>query len=336
MRLLLVLALMSLLIGASSLPGEVLANPSPPAPGLASAAQDEAGPSGGAEERVHRVSLVALLANPRQFDDQLVMVSGFLHLEYEGDALYLSKDDFDAFLTKNAVWVDGPKFEELAARRSLSGRYVTVTGRFDADRGGHLGTYAASLESASHIRVVPSRWELAVITRPDFYTLNLPWALNLPWPAIIAGLWAWAALLFVAWRRESTSSGRATRVLLAFAIVLTVFSAARLQGAVLGAWAMIGGQFWWGRDPFMVAMAVELVTSLAGPVVLWVAFRRKQSGLLLGACVLILIPPTVIEAMRFDGLSPVHSGVGWSRDVEWRRTRPASDGSTGYPDRIEF
>lgn len=336
MRLLLWLLLTALLGVAAPLAAQTPVTLSEPAaPGTAAARRVPGTTAERTGERVHEVSLIALLANPRQYDGALVSVTGFLHLEYEGDALYVTKTDFDASLTKNAVWVDGPKFEEMRARKRLSDRYVMVTGRFDADRRGHLGVYAASIEEASRIQIWPTRWQSSIIHRPDFYTLNLPWPLELPWPLIIATLWIWTGLQFLIWRRRGDLRA-SRRFLLPLAVVTSLFAVARLQGAALGVWAMVAVDAWWSRDVFMMVMAAELITNACGLLLIWVAIRRKLTGLMLAACALTLISPTVVEAMRFDGLTPVHEGVEWSEDMEWVRSRPAPDGSEGYPDRIEF
>jgi len=42
---------------------------------------------------LYEVSLVQLIANPAEWDGKRVMVSGYLHLEFEGNALHLHRDD---------------------------------------------------------------------------------------------------------------------------------------------------------------------------------------------------------------------------------------------------
>jgi hypothetical protein len=52
------------------------------------------------------VSMVQLLAAPEKFHGKLVGVFGFLRLEFEGDALYLHREDDTQGVTRNVVWVD--------------------------------------------------------------------------------------------------------------------------------------------------------------------------------------------------------------------------------------
>jgi hypothetical protein len=50
-------------------------------------------------------SLIELIANPTKFDGKRVRIIGFLRLEFEGNAIYLSKSDFEHGVTKNGLWV---------------------------------------------------------------------------------------------------------------------------------------------------------------------------------------------------------------------------------------
>ena len=75
------------------------------------------------------VSIIQLLASPERFNNQRVVVKGFAHVEFEGTALYLHKEDFDHGLTNNALRLAVPRngAEKWVA---LSGRYVIVTAKF--------------------------------------------------------------------------------------------------------------------------------------------------------------------------------------------------------------
>src|SRR4051812_16809265 len=53
---------------------------------------------------VSRVSLITLIANPATYDGKRVRVIGFLRLEFEGNNLYVAKSDYEAAISKNAVW----------------------------------------------------------------------------------------------------------------------------------------------------------------------------------------------------------------------------------------
>ena len=49
------------------------------------------------------VSLVQLIASPAEYDGNVVAVIGFLRLEFEGNELYLGRDDYRYAVTKNGL-----------------------------------------------------------------------------------------------------------------------------------------------------------------------------------------------------------------------------------------
>jgi hypothetical protein len=104
------------------------------------------------------ISLVQLIANPEKFDGKLVAVAGFLRLEMEGDALYLSRDDFLNGVTKNAIWIDLTP-ELVKSRQQLNNRYVLLMGTFDASGHGHLGLFSGRMMNVSRAAVRPTRTE---------------------------------------------------------------------------------------------------------------------------------------------------------------------------------
>lgn len=46
------------------------------------------------------VSVIQLISTPELFNGKDVRVIGFLHLEFEGDAVYVHRDDFDHAIEK--------------------------------------------------------------------------------------------------------------------------------------------------------------------------------------------------------------------------------------------
>jgi hypothetical protein len=103
------------------------------------------------------VSLVDLLAGGSKYHGKIVRVSGVLNLEFEGNALFLSKEHFRHRIYKNAVWFSpdyarlGVEPKELA---KLNGRYVLVEGRFDAQDTGHMGLFSGAIQDASRVLVL--------------------------------------------------------------------------------------------------------------------------------------------------------------------------------------
>lgn len=72
-------------------------------------------PKGGPDVDAEDVSLIQLLANPQAYDGKIVRIIGFIHLEFEGNVIYLHEDDFRYGLTKNGLWIDLPRDISQAA-----------------------------------------------------------------------------------------------------------------------------------------------------------------------------------------------------------------------------
>jgi hypothetical protein len=94
-----------------------------------------------------------LVANPTEFHGKIVRVIGFCRLEFEGNALYLHREDFERGITRNAVWlsVGWPVPKE---RRQLSDEYVLVEGTFNGEAQGHMGLFSGELRSLTRME----RW----------------------------------------------------------------------------------------------------------------------------------------------------------------------------------
>jgi hypothetical protein len=76
---------------------------------------------------VYDVSLIQLIAAPDDYHGKLVRVRGFLNLEFEGDALYLHREDYEKMLTKNATAII---IKDSKLIRKFNKTYVLVEGLF--------------------------------------------------------------------------------------------------------------------------------------------------------------------------------------------------------------
>jgi hypothetical protein len=94
------------------------------------------------------VSLVQLIADPAHWNGRYVQIIGFLNLEFEGDALYLHREDWKKGLTKNGLWVDVTS-EQRATMSPLRRRYVIIAGVFDGTRHGHGALFSGTLREVS-------------------------------------------------------------------------------------------------------------------------------------------------------------------------------------------
>jgi hypothetical protein len=66
-------------------------------------------PKGGPDYADESVSLIQLIANPERYDKKIVRFIAYLHLEFEGDAVYLHRDDFEHAISNDAIWINLPR-----------------------------------------------------------------------------------------------------------------------------------------------------------------------------------------------------------------------------------
>jgi hypothetical protein len=76
------------------------------------------------------VSIIALIASPRQYKDAQVWVAGYLHLAYEADSLFFHEEDCRHGLSKNGLRLILSRAQETQFK-GLSGKYVLIEGTFD-------------------------------------------------------------------------------------------------------------------------------------------------------------------------------------------------------------
>jgi hypothetical protein len=96
------------------------------------------------------VSMIQLIANPEKFDGKTVVLTGFMNLEFEGNALYLHRDDFVYGQMKNGLGLT--LSEGLAKSVSRWTRhYVRVEGVFNAREAGHFGMYSGAIEQVTRV-----------------------------------------------------------------------------------------------------------------------------------------------------------------------------------------
>lgn len=103
------------------------------------------------------VSLVRLIATPEAFDGKLVRVMGFVHVEHEGTAVYLHRDDYEHSLAKNGLWLAASDVAAPGSREAaVQNRYALIEGRFSAKETGHMGLWSGSIKEIA--RMIP--WEV--------------------------------------------------------------------------------------------------------------------------------------------------------------------------------
>lgn len=110
-------------------------------------------PKGGPDNGVQDVSMIQLIANPQSFDGKRVRIIGFLHLEFEGDEIYLHREDFQNVLPKNALWINVPKDMTHAQIEAVNNHYVICTGTFVATMHGHGGVNSGEISKITRLQI---------------------------------------------------------------------------------------------------------------------------------------------------------------------------------------
>jgi hypothetical protein len=95
------------------------------------------------------VSMQQVVAEPQRFDGQRIRVSGFLRLEFDRNALYLSRNDFNESVAAHALRLELSN-SQLRSLGKLNNGRVSVEGTFAAKKG---GPWAGSLHRVAEIRM---------------------------------------------------------------------------------------------------------------------------------------------------------------------------------------
>ncbi|MCU1301439.1 MAG: hypothetical protein JWQ87_1723 [Candidatus Sulfotelmatobacter sp.] len=96
-------------------------------------------------QQLTNVTLVQLIANPERFDGKLIRVIGFLRLEFEGDVLYLHREDYENAILGDGIWVDvTPAIAK--EKTTLNMNYVLLEGVFSSSDRGHMGMWSGAIK----------------------------------------------------------------------------------------------------------------------------------------------------------------------------------------------
>lgn len=89
-------------------------------------------------------SIIELIANPDKFDGKVVRIIGVINIDFESNAIYLTKEHWANSVTTNGVWLTIDK--NLADKRKWgNGRYFLVEGVFHAEDKGHMGLWRGAI-----------------------------------------------------------------------------------------------------------------------------------------------------------------------------------------------
>ena len=98
------------------------------------------------------ISLVRLLVTPGLYQGRAVSVVGFVRLQFEGDAIYLHREDCSFGIYANSLWLSlNDRIRRQATR--CAGRYCLVQGVFNQHNNGHFSLWPGGIDEVSHIRI---------------------------------------------------------------------------------------------------------------------------------------------------------------------------------------
>lgn len=98
------------------------------------------------------VPMHELLVEPGRFEGQQVRVVGFLQLEFEQNALYQTRDDFNDSVTEHALFLELSN-AQLRSSSKLNHGHVIVEGVFRAKDIGHGGMWTGSLKPVMRLNM---------------------------------------------------------------------------------------------------------------------------------------------------------------------------------------
>ncbi len=93
-------------------------------------------------------SLIKLIANPEKYDGQMIQVVGYLHLEFEGNALYFHQEDYQNRIYENSFWVNfSDKLRKGKNIMNYNNHYVYIIGKFKMNHKGHMGLFGGTIDN---------------------------------------------------------------------------------------------------------------------------------------------------------------------------------------------
>ena len=94
--------------------------------------------------QAENVSIIQLIANPKEYDGKFVRLIGYVNLQFEGDAIFLHKEDCKRGITANGLWLNVDE-EVLKHRKRYHHKYMLIEGTFDAKDRGHMGMWPGAV-----------------------------------------------------------------------------------------------------------------------------------------------------------------------------------------------
>ncbi|WP_157724149.1 hypothetical protein [Winogradskyella sediminis] len=100
----------------------------------------------------HTLSLVNLIATPGKYHEKKIQIIGYVNVEFEGNGIYLHKDDYDHGIYSNGFWISIDKnIRQQIADEKMNKSYVLLEGTFNMNQRGHMGLWSGEIENITRI-----------------------------------------------------------------------------------------------------------------------------------------------------------------------------------------
>jgi len=108
------------------------------------------------------VSMINLIATPEKYKGRQIRTIGYLNLEFEGNGIYLHKDDCEHGIPKNGLWIEMTMDSvQLPQIKKCIKNYVLIEGTFDLDEG-HMGAFSGSIKNITRLEI----WHSGIVDPP--------------------------------------------------------------------------------------------------------------------------------------------------------------------------
>ncbi len=97
-----------------------------------------------------QISIINLIATPEKYEGKLIMIFGYVKLEFEATSVYLTKSDMENYICKNGLWLNGIGSDEW---KKYDGQLCLIEGIFDSTMTGHMGACSGGIKNVSRLQV---------------------------------------------------------------------------------------------------------------------------------------------------------------------------------------
>ncbi|MEC4050179.1 hypothetical protein OX284_012115 [Flavobacterium sp. SUN046] len=103
-------------------------------------------------KKSQEVSLISIIANPNKYHKKSIIVKGFFTMETEGQAIFISKNDYQTMIYKNAIYlyIGYDTLKQMDIEEPYKG-YVQIEGVFNKNLKGSYGFYSGGIEKITKI-----------------------------------------------------------------------------------------------------------------------------------------------------------------------------------------